>query len=100
MSAYMRSFLHLRFDESQKVLLIHAARMMNVRVHFTGIIEVTACPRETSAQTRRTMESEYVPMRDVLHSTTVGATYQAATQLRDLLWLGTHFHVREFLIFI
>ena len=32
--------LHLEFDEPQKVLLVHTARVVNVGVDFTRVVEV------------------------------------------------------------
>lgn len=37
----IRALLHLVFDKTQKMLLIHASRMMNVSINFSDIIEIS-----------------------------------------------------------
>jgi len=37
----MRCPLQFALDKSQQVLLIHACRMMNVRIHLTNIVKIT-----------------------------------------------------------
>ena len=40
-TAYIWRFLELRLDESQKMLLVHAGRVVDVRVDFSDVVEVT-----------------------------------------------------------
>lgn len=37
----IRTLLHFTLDKSQKMLLIHASRMMNVGIDFSDIIEIS-----------------------------------------------------------
>ena len=39
--AYLRTVFHLWFDEPEKMFLIHAARVVDVGIHFTNIIEIS-----------------------------------------------------------
>ena len=41
-NAHMGVVLHFGFDETQQVLLVHAARVVNVRVDFSEVVEITA----------------------------------------------------------
>ena len=37
---FIGKLLHLTLDKPQKVLLIHASRMMNMCVHFSNVVKV------------------------------------------------------------
>ena len=39
--AHMRIVLHLMLDEAEQMLLVHATRVMNVRINLAQVIEVT-----------------------------------------------------------
>jgi hypothetical protein len=39
--SHLGAFLHFRFNETKEMFLIHAARVVDVGIHFSDIIEVT-----------------------------------------------------------
>lgn len=39
--AHMRIVLHFMFDETKKMFLVHAARVVHVRIDFPQVIKVT-----------------------------------------------------------
>lgn len=40
-ATYIRAFLHLGLDKAQKMLLVHAARVVHVSIHFSHIVKIS-----------------------------------------------------------
>lgn len=60
----VRGALHFRLDESQQVLLVHTAGVMDVGVDLADVIEV---PRvRTIHKISNDVEGSKIPMRDIL----------------------------------
>ena len=50
---HLWAVLHLEFNEAEKVLLIHAARMVHVSIHFASVVEVAMERRREHIRVKR-----------------------------------------------